>query len=156
MQQIHTTLKSNKRRNLNSAKSYAIFSCKFLVVHIIPTRTGELNSHHQQGPLWAEDIHTTGCCPVPRRDRLRHCYLHLSAMQPSARCLAPCLQWTSALFAVLGRYPPPQRGRLGLNFGGEDATLILMQIDYLTLHFFSLQIFLTQIFVSHQSHQHLN
>jgi len=86
------------------------------VVHISPTRTGELNSHHQQSPMRVEGIHTTGCCPVPRRDRLWHCCHHLSAMQPSARCLTPWLRWTRALFAVLGRYSPPRRGRQVLDF----------------------------------------
>jgi hypothetical protein len=79
--------------------------CKFLVVHVSPTRTRELNSHHQHSPMRVEDKHTTGRCPVPRRDHLRHCYHHLSAMQPSAQCLTPWLRWTRALFAVLGRYP---------------------------------------------------
>jgi hypothetical protein len=94
------------------------FVCRFHVVHISPTITGEMNSHHPQSPMRVEGIHTTGCCPVPRRDRLRHCCHHLSTMQPSARCLTPWLRWTRALFAVLGRYPPPQRGRLGLDFEG--------------------------------------
>jgi hypothetical protein len=34
------------------------------------TRTGELNSHHQQSPMGVVGIHTMGCCPVPRRDHL--------------------------------------------------------------------------------------
>jgi hypothetical protein len=51
--------------------------------------------------MGVEGIHTTGCCPVSRTDRLRHCYHHLSALQPSARCLTPWLRWTRALFAVL-------------------------------------------------------
>jgi hypothetical protein len=42
-------------------------------------------------------------------NRLRHCYHNLSAMQPSTRCLTPSLRWTTALFAVLGRYRPPMR-----------------------------------------------
>jgi hypothetical protein len=73
-------------------------------------------------PHEVEGIHMTGCCPVPRRDRLRHCYHYLSAMQPSARCLTPWLQWTRALFAVLGRYHPPRRGYLGLDFGGGTVS----------------------------------
>jgi hypothetical protein len=52
-----------------------------------------------------EGIHTTWCCPVPRRDRLRQCCHHLSAIQPSARCLTPWFRWTRTLLAVLGRYP---------------------------------------------------
>jgi hypothetical protein len=42
--------------------------CTVILVHISPTRTGELNSHHKQSPMRVEGIHTTGCCPVPRRD----------------------------------------------------------------------------------------
>jgi hypothetical protein len=104
--------------------AFAIFySCIFLVVHISPTRTGESNSHHQQSLTRVESVHTTGCCPVPRRDRLRHCYHHLSVMQPSARCLTPWLQWTRTLFAVLGRYPLPRRGRLGLDFGSVPGKI---------------------------------
>jgi hypothetical protein len=52
----------------------SFFPCRFLVIHISSTRTGKLNSHHQQSPMPVECIHTTGCCPVPRRDHLRHCY----------------------------------------------------------------------------------
>jgi hypothetical protein len=78
-----------KRRILNSDKAFPIFSCRFLVVHISPTRTGELDSHYQQSPMRVKGVHTTGCCPVPRRDLLRHCCHHLSAVQPSARCLTP-------------------------------------------------------------------
>jgi len=54
----------------------------------------------------AEGIHTTGCCLVPRKNRLRHCCHQLSAMQPSARWLTRTLAsvWTRALFAVLGPY----------------------------------------------------
>jgi hypothetical protein len=86
------------------------------VVHISLTRTGEVNSHHQQSPMRVEGIHTTGCCPVPWRDRLWHFCHHLSAVQPSARCLTPWLRWTRALFAVLGRCFPLLQGRLELWF----------------------------------------
>jgi hypothetical protein len=61
-------LKSLYYRSLLVA--FTIFSCRFLVVHTSPTRTQELNRHHQQSPM---RVHRTGCCPVPRRDRLRHC-----------------------------------------------------------------------------------
>jgi hypothetical protein len=91
---------------LSSSKSFVIFPCRFLEAHISPAITGELHSHHQQSPVPVVGIHTTGCCPVPRRDRLRHCCHHLSAMQP---CLTPWLRWTRALFAVLGRYTPTPR-----------------------------------------------
>jgi hypothetical protein len=39
-------------------------------------------------------------------------------MRPSAWRLTPWLRWTRALLAVLGRYPLPRRGGLGLDFGG--------------------------------------
>jgi hypothetical protein len=71
-----------------------------------------------------EDIHGMGCCPVPRKDRLRHCYSHLSAMRPWARCLTPWLRWTRALFAVLERCPPPPLL--------EDADLSIMEGKYNT------------------------
>jgi hypothetical protein len=54
--------------------------CIILVVHISPTKSGVINSHHQQSPMRMEGIRTTGCCPVPQRGLLRHCYHHLSAM----------------------------------------------------------------------------
>jgi hypothetical protein len=97
-----------------------LLSSRFLVVHISPTRAGELNSHHPHSPVRVEGILTAGCCPVPRRDRLRHCCHHLSAMQPSARRLTPWVRWTRALSAV--------RGRIGLDFGGE-ASLNILQIN---------------------------
>jgi hypothetical protein len=86
--------------NLNSAKAFAIyfFPYKFLVVHISPTRNGELNSNHQHSPMRVEGLHTTGCCQAPRGVRLRHCYHHLSAMQPSARCLTPWLRWINLIW----------------------------------------------------------
>jgi hypothetical protein len=86
-------------------KPLPCFSFRFFVVHISPITIRELNSHHQQSPMRVEGVHTAGCCPLPWRDRLRHCYYHLSAMQPSARCLTPWLRWARTLFAVLGRYP---------------------------------------------------
>jgi hypothetical protein len=62
--------------------------------------------------------YTMWCCAVPRRDRLRHCCYHLSAIQPSPRCLTPCLRRTRALFAVLGPHTPATRApRFG--FWGE-------------------------------------
>jgi hypothetical protein len=39
---------------MNSAKAFAIFFCKFLVVYTGLTTTGELNSHHQQSPMRVE------------------------------------------------------------------------------------------------------
>jgi hypothetical protein len=78
------------------------FFCKFLVVHISPTRTGELNSHHQQSPVpW------------------RHCCHHLSAMQPLARCLASWLHWTRALFVILGCYHLCNEGAYGWILDGK-------------------------------------
>jgi hypothetical protein len=77
----------------------------FIIVYIRPTGTGEFSSHHQQNPMWVEGKHTTGCCPVLRRDLLRHCYHHLIAMQPSARCHTSWRRWTTALSAVPRLYP---------------------------------------------------
>jgi hypothetical protein len=82
-----------------------LFFLRCLVVHISRTRTMELNSHHQQSPMWVEWIQMMGCCPVPRRDHLQHCCHHHSAMQPSARWLTPGLQRTRTLLAILGCYP---------------------------------------------------
>jgi hypothetical protein len=98
---------------MNPTKAFIIFSCKYIVAPISPTRIGELNSHHMQSPVRVEDMHNTGCCPVPRRDRLQH---NLSAMQPSTRCLTPWLRWTRALFAVLGRHPPSATRTPRVNF----------------------------------------
>jgi hypothetical protein len=59
----------------------SVFSfCRFIVAHTSPTRTWELNSRHQQSPMRVEGLLPMGCCPVPRRDLLRHCYHRLSAM----------------------------------------------------------------------------
>jgi hypothetical protein len=85
------------------------YSCRFLVVHISPTRTGELNSRHPQSPMRVEGIHTSWCCLVPRRDRLWQCSHHLSAMQTSTQCLTPWLRWIRAMYAVLGCPPPTTR-----------------------------------------------
>jgi hypothetical protein len=41
------------------------------------------NSHNPQSPMMWE----AGCSSVPRMDRLRHCYHHLSATQPSSLIL---------------------------------------------------------------------
>jgi hypothetical protein len=54
--------------------------CRFLVVYIIPTRTGELNSNHPQSPVRVESIHMMGFCLMPRRNRLRHCYHILASV----------------------------------------------------------------------------
>jgi hypothetical protein len=90
-----------------------VFFCRCLVVHVGPTRTGELKP-----PLAVEGVHTTGCCPVPRGDRLRHCCHHLSDTQFPARCSTPWLRWTTALFAVLGRYPLRDEDTKGWYLGG--------------------------------------
>jgi hypothetical protein len=78
------------------------FFCRFLVVHISSTRTGKLNSHHQQSPMQVEGIHTMGYCLVPKRDHLQYYYHHLSALQPLTPCVTTWLGWTRALFATLG------------------------------------------------------
>jgi len=41
-------------------------------------------NHHPQSPTWMEGLHTMGCGLVRHGDRLRHCNLYPSAMQPSA------------------------------------------------------------------------
>jgi hypothetical protein len=46
-------------------------------------------------------------------------------MQPWARHLTPWLRQSRTLFAVLGRYPLPLRGRLGLDFAGEYKRLVV-------------------------------
>jgi hypothetical protein len=89
------------RAPFDSFRHFFLF--RFFVVHI-PTKTWELNSHHQQSPMQLEGIHTTGCWPVPRRDHLLHWYHHVSAIQPSALCLTHWLWCTRALFAVLGHH----------------------------------------------------
>jgi hypothetical protein len=73
----------------------------FLVVHISPTRTGVLTSHHPQSHIRVEGIHTRGCCPAPRRDHLRRCCHYLSVI----KWLTSWLLWVGALFAVLRRCP---------------------------------------------------
>jgi hypothetical protein len=107
--------------------------CRFLVVYIIPTRTGELNSNHPQSPVRVESIHMMGFCLMPRRNRLRHCYHRLSAVQPS---FTSWLLWTRALFAILACYPTPRRGRRGLDFGGDCAvsTTMLTNIKLSNFH----------------------
>jgi hypothetical protein len=49
-------------------------------------------------PMPVEGIHRTMCYPVPRSDRMWHCYRHLSATQP-------WLWWAIVLLAVLVRHP---------------------------------------------------
>jgi hypothetical protein len=43
--------------------AFAICFCRVLAVLISPTRTRELNGHHQQSPMRVEGIHTAGYCP---------------------------------------------------------------------------------------------
>jgi hypothetical protein len=62
-------------------KTFNIFPCRFLVAHISPIRTGELNSHHQQSPMRVEGVHTAGRFPVPRRD------LYDTAVTTSVPCI---------------------------------------------------------------------
>jgi hypothetical protein len=94
--------------------AFTSFSRRFLVGHISPTRTKALNSHHPLSPMLVEGIHTTGATQCPKG--IICDTSPLSAIRPSARCLTPLLQWTRALFTVLGRYPPLQQGCLGLDF----------------------------------------
>jgi hypothetical protein len=91
-------------------KTSQFFSCRFLVVHISPTRTEELVSHHQQSPIWWKTYKRRGAArcpegivatlPSPVPCSLRHDVSHL------------------ALFVVLGCYPHRRGGRQGLGFGG--------------------------------------
>jgi hypothetical protein len=81
----------------------------------------------------------TGCCLVPQRYCLRHCYHHLSAMQPLAQCLTSWLHWTRALFAILGRHRPPLEGFLGLDFG-RPVDLYLTDFGILPLWHWQLQL----------------
>jgi hypothetical protein len=73
--------------------------------------------------------YTVWCCAVLRRDRLRHCCHHLSAIQPSPRCLTPWLRWTRALFAALEPHLPatraPRFGFLGEVFACCNAKVQL-------------------------------
>jgi hypothetical protein len=52
------------------------------------------------------------------------CDHHLSAMQPSARCLTPWLRWTRALFTVVGRYP---LRLLSVGFRRGDIDILLLR-----------------------------
>jgi len=54
-------------------------------------KRGKILSHHPWSPMWTEGLHTMGCGLVPHGDRLRHCNLYPSAVQPSARYLPPWL-----------------------------------------------------------------
>jgi hypothetical protein len=105
---------------------------------IIPWELGN-KSHHRQSPMWVEGINTMEYCLVPWRDRLWHCYHHLSVMQPSAQYLTPWLRWTVALFTVRGRYPPPRRGCQGLDFGGEER----IEKDHLVFKLWSCLVYST-------------
>jgi len=57
-----------------------------------PTKkTGKTFGHHPQSPMWTEGLHTVECGLIPQGDRLWHCSLYPSAMQPSAQYLPPWL-----------------------------------------------------------------
>jgi hypothetical protein len=49
-------------------------------------------------PITGERHAYDGCCMVPCRGCLSHCYHHPSAMRASAQCLTPWLWWTRILF----------------------------------------------------------
>jgi hypothetical protein len=95
-----------------------ILFCRLLVVHISPTRTEASVTTSRDTWEWKAYIWRGALGGL--KGFLWHCYHHLSAMRPLARCLTPCLRWTRALFAVLGRYSPQWRGCLGLDFGGLE------------------------------------
>jgi hypothetical protein len=110
-----------KGRNLNSAKTSAIFSCSFPVVHISHTTSGESNIHHPQRPIGQKAYIRWGAAGA-----LKGAFATLLS-QPQCHAafgtmLTPWLQWAGTLFAVLGRYFPPRRGSLGFNFCRETAT----------------------------------
>jgi hypothetical protein len=82
-------------------------------------RAGELKSHEPQSPMRVKGIHAMGCFSVLRRVRLWRCYHHLSATQPSARCLSPWFRWTQSSVCRLRTLPPPRRGRQRLDSEGN-------------------------------------
>jgi hypothetical protein len=103
---------------------FAIISADFLGSILVPQEPGNWKSHHQLSPTRVEDIDTARRCPVPQRDRPRQCCHHLSAMQPSARCLTPWLRWTRALFAALRRPPPSATRALWVGFWRKETDLV--------------------------------
>jgi hypothetical protein len=58
--------------------------------------------------------------PVLWRDSLRHCYRHLSATQPSTRCLTCWLRWTRYLFHFLVFFRRVHRIRISGNLRPES------------------------------------
>jgi hypothetical protein len=50
-------------------------------------------------------------------------------------CLTPWLLWTRDLFAVLGRYSPPWRGHLGLDFVADSLYVYAVFFYYLPLSY---------------------
>jgi hypothetical protein len=100
--------------------SQFIFSVDFLWSMLVPKRTGDLNSQHPQSLMWVEGIHTTRCCPVPRRD-------YLTVLSPP-QCHAAFGMMPSILASVdqspvchPRTYPPLQQQYLGLDFGEGPA-----------------------------------
>jgi hypothetical protein len=94
-------------------------SCRCLVVHISPTRPGELNGHqHQQNPCGWKTYILRGAARCPEGIvcdtavttsvpcSLRHDASHLGLVDQSP----VCWPWT---------LPPPRRGRQGLDFWGK-------------------------------------
>jgi hypothetical protein len=71
-----------------------------------PTKTGKTFSHRSRRPTRTEGLYTMGCGLAHQGDRLRHCNLYPSAMQPALRYLPPWLGWTRAPVAsVCGSNP---------------------------------------------------
>jgi hypothetical protein len=92
-----------KLLNLNSPKAIAICSCRFIVVHITPTRSGELASHAGGGHTY------DGVLPCAPKGS-------------SLTLLAPpqCHEALGTMpHTLVSMDQSPQRGRLELDFGGE-------------------------------------
>jgi hypothetical protein len=82
------------------------FFYRFPVIHVSPTRTGELVTALPAEPH-AGGRHTyDGVLPGAPKGIVRDTAITTSVTcKPSARCLTPWLGWTRALVAILGRYP---------------------------------------------------
>jgi hypothetical protein len=67
-----------------------------------------------------------GCCLVPRRDCLWHCYHHLSAMQPLAQCHHNLASVDQSPVCQPRTLQPHQRGYVGLDFWWRIYVKILL------------------------------
>jgi len=64
-----------------------IYICQSPQKGALPQNAGKAYTHYPWIHMRMEGLHTMGCGLVPQGDRIRHCYHHPSAMQPSARYL---------------------------------------------------------------------